>query len=617
MPSNWLTPYDFYNGQVYTRYEIISQASSTPVALQFGIWQKLPPTTGHLYETMAEQRVLNGPGSVAINNSSPKDWWTLDGGVDYTKMDQVWHFGINPWKTEPAQQIRQENATIWDSRFTYWFPMKVKVTVVAVAAGHTFSGWNNYVIPTETKQPTPTYGIDYAGERTNKTVPSTDEYSYNSNMSGSVSGTGQALTITPGQDVYFRTKAGSGLTASDIQHLGVPARPSAPSYSIDYTNELTVENVNSSVQYSTSSSFSGAINGAGARVLLTPGQDLYFRLKSGSGAFASGSFNLDVPNRPETPAITIDYSNEVTSSIASSMDYSQNAGLSPCTSGANQSVPLTPGTNLYIRVRATSSQFTSNKQILEIPVRPDIPSFGYDFAEEKTSTVVPDAYEYSDNPDMVSATTGTGVAVPVTPGSPAYFRLKATSSHFASGVQELNIPGRPVISSAVGDIFTDDFFTATIDFNGDATGFDAADIEATNATVVVTEPLTIAIEPLAPGEITVRVKANAILAGNFASEILTTSYEEIISSIPETSDLKGSILLYPAPVVTLLSVEAGSNLILPVEITLMDDQGAVIRQEKMVSDKITIDMNAVPAGMYIVKAIDSNGNVATGKIIKQ
>ena len=83
--------------------------------------------------------------------------------VDYTQMDKVWHFGINPWKVSTGQQIRQENADVWAERYTYWFPMKVKVTVVAVASGYTFSGWSNYVT---TKPATPTYGIDYTNELT-------------------------------------------------------------------------------------------------------------------------------------------------------------------------------------------------------------------------------------------------------------------------------------------------------------------------------------------------------------------------------------------------------------------------------------------------------------------
>jgi hypothetical protein len=135
-------------------------------------------------------------------------------------MNNVWHFGINPWQTTPSEeQIRSENASVWNSRFTYWYPMKVYVVVVAVASGHTFSGWNNYV--NTSKPATPDYGIDFANEQTDKTVPATDEYSVNANMSGASSGSGQKITLTPGQNTYFRTKAANGAPASDIQQVVV------------------------------------------------------------------------------------------------------------------------------------------------------------------------------------------------------------------------------------------------------------------------------------------------------------------------------------------------------------------------------------------------------------
>jgi len=37
--SNWKTPYDYFNGEFYTRYEIISEATDEPCGLQVGIWQ--------------------------------------------------------------------------------------------------------------------------------------------------------------------------------------------------------------------------------------------------------------------------------------------------------------------------------------------------------------------------------------------------------------------------------------------------------------------------------------------------------------------------------------------------------------------------------------------------
>jgi len=79
---------------------------------------------------------------------------------------------------------------------------------------------------TPAQQATPTYNINYSNETTDKVVPSTDEYSLSSGMSDAVSGNGQNLHLTPGQDVWFRTKAsGECWLASNIQHLTVPQRP--------------------------------------------------------------------------------------------------------------------------------------------------------------------------------------------------------------------------------------------------------------------------------------------------------------------------------------------------------------------------------------------------------
>lgn len=289
MPTNWLSSYDYYNGQVYTRYEILSQASSEPVGLQFGIWQVLPPGTGTLYENMEPVRTLNGPGSVVTNNSSPNTWWKYNGGADFTQMDKVWHFGINPYKVDPTQeQIRSENADVWAERFTYWFPMVVKVTVVAVASGHTFSGWDNYIQP----ETAPEYEIDYVQERTASTVSSTHEYSYN--QSTWTSGNDGYLSLTPGQDVYFRKK----LTPTLVQHLTVPARPAAPSFTINYAQEKTAETIPATVQYANNSGFSGAQDGSGAQVNVTPGGTLYFRYKATASAFTSSALTLTAPARP-------------------------------------------------------------------------------------------------------------------------------------------------------------------------------------------------------------------------------------------------------------------------------------------------------------------------------
>ncbi len=142
---------------------------------------------------------------------------------------------------------------------------------------------------------TPNYGIDYYTERTSTLVLSTDEYSVNSDMSDAISGSGQKIRLTPGTDVYFRTKARNGMPASGIQHLIVPERPDSPTVSIDYLNERTMEDIGSDVEYSTSSSYANAISGTGTKVYLTPGENLYFQVKATGHSFFSFDTYLVVP----------------------------------------------------------------------------------------------------------------------------------------------------------------------------------------------------------------------------------------------------------------------------------------------------------------------------------
>jgi hypothetical protein len=767
MPVNWLTPYDYYNGQVYTRYEIISQATSTPVGLQFGIWQRLPvgsTNDADLYESMAEIRTLNGPGSVVTHNSSPNSWWTYHGGVDYAQMNNVWHFGINPWQVSPSnKQIRQENADVWASRYTYWFPMKVKVTVVAVASGYTFSGWSNYV---NNKPATPNYGIDYNNEQTDKTVPATDEYSVNSNMTGAISGTGQKITITPGQNVYFRTKAQGSVPASDIQALTVPARPSTPTFGIDYPLETTAMVITSEYEYSLQSNMSGANSGTGVKIEVTPGTDLYFRKKATSSAFRSFVQHLTVPSRPSAPQVGIDYQQETTlAAIPSNWEFSYSADMSQAVSGSGQKIALTPGTNKYFRILATGSSFSSDIQLLTVPSRPAAPSFSIDYVAENTTLAVSSDYEYSPNASMSSAMSGSGAKVNLTPGINMHFRKKATGSAFKSGIQTLTVPARPsapvftidytneatgttvsdqfeyadnaamngavtgsgtilklnpsatiyfrgkatssAFSSAIqtlvvperpaapspaytidffnattvetvpagqeyamnssmtdavsgtgavielnagvnvyfrwkstassfassavslivperpsiqttaSDTLENDFFLALVDFNQEAEGFDLSDVELTNAEAWVVSPLLLKVVPISQGEVSLKVVANAISAGNFESEPLGVYYKPLASSARDIGNSSASFLPYPNPVNNYLYLETGSGLTYPLAIELLDIRGITVLKTEIASPSAGIDVGYLSGGMYILKGLDAKGNMVTSGIVKR
>jgi hypothetical protein len=473
MPSNWLSPVDFYNGQMYTRYEILSVATDTPCGMQFGIFQYQPQREGYTSESelCEDVRWLNdGVGSVADYHSSPSTWWANGGGVDFSRVSDFSCMCPTIWCKNPASVVSPAGSggddlgIAWSKRFN-WFPITVRVTIVAVGAGYTFSGWDNYLgdIPAA-----PSYTINYFTEKTNQSVPSTDEYSYSSFMSPAYSGTGSQLVLTPGEDVYFRVKEDGGTPASAIQHLVVPDRSSAPSFSINFTGENTSGIVTSDIEYSTSASFTGTLDGAGIQIAVTPGQDIYFRKKATSSSFASGAFLLDCPSRPAAPPVSIDYDNEKTNEVLfASVEYSTNASMAGSTDCGNAKLALSPGTDLYFRVKVTTSSFASLISTLDVPERPSTPAIIIDYPSESTS-VIASTLEWSENPSLSAATQGQGSSIAVTPETDLYFRVKTTASSFSSAIQHLDIPGRqttPVYTINYQDETTNESIFASDDYS--------------------------------------------------------------------------------------------------------------------------------------------------------
>ncbi len=290
----------------------------------------------------------------------------------------------------------------------------------------------------------PEFHINYVNETTSENINNTIEYSPAADMASALTGTGVPVTLTPGQIMYFRVKATASSFASLNHLLNVPARPAAPpGYTIDYINERTIEEVNTDITFSTSPTYSNPVSGTGSRVTVTPGQDLYFWIKGSTGVFNSSTFRLIVPNRPVAPAVTIDFTREVTSTISSAEEWSTSPTLATAITGTNTGIPVTPGTDLYIRNLATANAFKSLTQNLNVPDRPATPSYQINYVTEKTSKAVPITDEYSRYPDMSSASSGTGIALSLTPGTDLFFRTKASASSFISEIQYLSVGFRP------------------------------------------------------------------------------------------------------------------------------------------------------------------------------
>ena len=93
-----------------------------------------------------------------------------------------------------------------------WFPMTIRITMVAVSSGAAFSGdWDRYLgsIPGGIQ---PNYTINYNDERTGENVLSQHEYS--TDQQNWTQGQGVPVTVIPGSTLYFRDKDHTSLTQS-------------------------------------------------------------------------------------------------------------------------------------------------------------------------------------------------------------------------------------------------------------------------------------------------------------------------------------------------------------------------------------------------------------------
>ncbi len=614
-PGNWKSPYDYYDGQIYTRYEVLGVATNATFALQFGIWQNTG-VPGEYHEIMeSPQRYLSGTGDIAINSGTPNSWWS-SGYVDFTRPYDFRDLAIVFWDGDPLRLLSPPNYggsdEVWNIR-DKWFPVEVAVTIVAVAEGHTFSGWGNYI---GVQPPVPDYEINYFNETTVQSVPSTDEYSVNSNMSDAVSGTGAVIAVTPGQDLYFRTKAEGFNPPSEIQHLVVPSRPVSPDISIDFSNEQTDEVITAETEYSANADMSGAISGTGTVITLSPGTDMYFRVKSTASSFASAIQHLDVPDRPATPDYQIDYENEVTATAVSASDeYSEHEDFSTALPGTNSPVIIVPGTDLYIRTKATASSFYSGAQRIVVPARPSTPVVDIDFENETTEQDISSSLEYSIDENFSGAVTGAGSPVNVTPGQDVYFRVKSTVSYFKSETYHLNVPGRPVLSSNENDTTNKNPFIVDIFFPYEVTGFDSDDFEVSNGTASnIRSTYMVDIIPAQDGLVEIKVKANAVNEGNFASNVLNIVFQEALFN--HIKFISGSILVYPNPTNGLINLNMNPDLPGNTKIEIINVYGQTVCELQLTNDMNNqIDLTCQPDGYYLIKIIRGN-SILIEKILK-
>jgi hypothetical protein len=233
----------------------------------------------------------------------------------------------------------------------------------------------------------PAITIDFNGEKTAVIISSTVEYNYDNDFSTvNFSGPNNYLSLIPGTDVYFRTKATATELPGQILQLTVPERPVAPGFTIDYTNETTSESVDTIYEYAENPDMSDAVTAAGLPVQLIPGTDLFIRQKLTDTSFVGEIQELTVPARPAVN-YSVDFANETTTEMISPEDeYSYDPDFNTSQSGNYQKILLEPGQDVYFRKKATTTSFLGETQHLSVPARPDFPVVS--LSDRNSSTAV-------------------------------------------------------------------------------------------------------------------------------------------------------------------------------------------------------------------------------------
>ena len=148
---------NFWDGKIYTRWEIIEQPTNTPVAFQVVFWNKLAesPNLEEMYDRTFDEvnsYRVGGAGSVIQYSTVLHDYHQYQKGVDLHEAYKLLRIGIATVDISGASGVISDitspewggETQPWNSR-ALWFPMKMRLTIVAVAEGAAFSGWNRWV----------------------------------------------------------------------------------------------------------------------------------------------------------------------------------------------------------------------------------------------------------------------------------------------------------------------------------------------------------------------------------------------------------------------------------------------------------------------------------------
>lgn len=146
---DWLTPANFYEGELHIRYEVLDYPSDKPFQLSVCIWADVAKENGkwkNWRETCARQTPIWGKG-VFTQSSTPSDWWCLNGEpVDFGRIRDFEKLGLVLWSHDRRNMSDWVPAdkSSWDQAKDF-LPLTVRVTLLGVSKDDSFSGWEHHL----------------------------------------------------------------------------------------------------------------------------------------------------------------------------------------------------------------------------------------------------------------------------------------------------------------------------------------------------------------------------------------------------------------------------------------------------------------------------------------
>lgn len=134
-------PYNYGEGTFHIRAEIFSQPIAQNMRLQFCVWQ---PYNGDAYgnEQCGKLRSVTGnPGSILTWSETEASMWVLH-PIEWDRSRTRVSFVVKNSDNDPISDYLGWNWFGEDP--DAWYPLNIRFTIILVAKGQVFSGWNNY-----------------------------------------------------------------------------------------------------------------------------------------------------------------------------------------------------------------------------------------------------------------------------------------------------------------------------------------------------------------------------------------------------------------------------------------------------------------------------------------